>query len=282
MLHKYHPLWMNIHVNHPNEITPELRRACAMLADAGVPLGNQSVLLAGVNDCVHIQRKLVHELVKMRVRPYYLYQCDLVEGAGHFRTPVAKASKSSRACAATPAAMPCHITLLMRPAAAVRCRSCRTICYPCRMSAWCCATLKALSPRTSSPRPARIRPHDSKSCKYCQSKRPEPGQEGLAKLLDGGSCSSSRKALTRRTRAAQASAERRRDQVAAPRHRSETQPYITVGEPGDRRERRNVVTTKDQRRKHRFRHSSFVLCPVQRLNAENGRRRIKRAAMKRL
>ena len=60
MLHKYHPLWMNIHVNHPNEITPELRRACAMLADAGVPLGNQSVLLAGVNDCVHIQRKLVH------------------------------------------------------------------------------------------------------------------------------------------------------------------------------------------------------------------------------
>jgi lysine 2,3-aminomutase len=90
MIRKYHPFWINIHVNHPREITPELRAACARLADAGIPLGNQSVLLAGVNDSVHIQRMLVHELVKMRVRPYYLYQCDLVEGAGHFRTSVAK------------------------------------------------------------------------------------------------------------------------------------------------------------------------------------------------
>ena len=90
MLAKYHPVWLNIHVNHPNEITPELARACDMLARAGVPLGNQSVLLAGVNDCVHIQRDLVQRLVEIRVRPYYIYQCDLVEGAGHFRTPVGK------------------------------------------------------------------------------------------------------------------------------------------------------------------------------------------------
>ena len=90
MIRKYHPLWINIHVNHPKEITPDLREACARMADAGIPLGNQSVLLAGVNDSIHIQRLLVHELVKMRVRPYYLYQCDLVEGAGHFRTTVAK------------------------------------------------------------------------------------------------------------------------------------------------------------------------------------------------
>ncbi len=90
MLAKYHPIWMNIHVNHPNEISPELAAACDRLTRAGIPLGNQSVLLAGVNDSVHIQRSLVHELVKMRVRPYYLYQCDLVEGAGHFRTTVAK------------------------------------------------------------------------------------------------------------------------------------------------------------------------------------------------
>jgi lysine 2,3-aminomutase len=89
-LARYHPLWLNIHVNHPNEITPELVEACDKLTRAGVPLGNQSVLLAGVNDSVHIQRRLVHELVMMRVRPYYLYQCDLVEGAGHFRTSVAK------------------------------------------------------------------------------------------------------------------------------------------------------------------------------------------------
>jgi lysine 2,3-aminomutase len=90
VLEKYHPLWLNIHVNHPNEITAELAEACDRLTKAGIPLGNQSVLLAGVNDNVHIQRRLVHDLVRMRVRPYYLYQCDLVEGAGHFRTPVAK------------------------------------------------------------------------------------------------------------------------------------------------------------------------------------------------
>jgi len=90
MLQKYHPFWMNIHVNHPNEITAELEQAADKLTRAGIPLGNQSVLLAGVNDNVHIQRELVQKLVRIRVRPYYLYQCDLVEGAGHFRTPVAK------------------------------------------------------------------------------------------------------------------------------------------------------------------------------------------------
>ena len=90
MLRKYHPVWLNTHFNHPNEVTEESRRACAMLADAGIPLGNQSVLLRGVNDCVYIQRELVHELVKMRVRPYYLYQCDLSMGLEHFRTPVSK------------------------------------------------------------------------------------------------------------------------------------------------------------------------------------------------
>ncbi len=89
MLRRYHPLWMNIHVNHPKEITPELARACALLADAGIPLGNQSVLMAGINDHPDTIRKLCHELVKIRVRPYYLYQCDLVAGAGHFRTTVA-------------------------------------------------------------------------------------------------------------------------------------------------------------------------------------------------
>jgi lysine 2,3-aminomutase len=90
LLSKFHPLWLNIHVNHSNEITKELAEACDRLTRAGIPLGNQSVLLAGVNDNVHIQRQLVQDLVRIRVRPYYLYQCDLVEGAGHFRTPVAK------------------------------------------------------------------------------------------------------------------------------------------------------------------------------------------------
>ncbi len=90
MLRKYHPIWLNTHFNHPNEITPESRRACEMLVDAGIPVGNQSVLLKGVNDCPHIMKKLVHELVKMRVRPYYIYQCDLSMGIEHFRTAVGK------------------------------------------------------------------------------------------------------------------------------------------------------------------------------------------------
>lgn len=90
MLKKYHPIWVNTHFNHPREITPETRKACEMLADAGIPLGNQSVLLKGVNDCPVVFRKLCHDMVKMRVRPYYLYACDLSEGLSHFRTTVSK------------------------------------------------------------------------------------------------------------------------------------------------------------------------------------------------
>lgn len=90
MLKKYQPIWFNTHFNHQNEITEDSTRACEMLADAGIPLGNQSVLLRGVNDCIHIMKKLVQELVKIRVRPYYIYQCDLSMGLGHFRTSVAQ------------------------------------------------------------------------------------------------------------------------------------------------------------------------------------------------
>lgn len=90
MLKKYHPIWLNTHFNHPNEITEEAKAACERMANAGIPLGNQSVLLRGVNDCVHVMRDLVHGLVKMRVRPYYIYQCDLSLGLEHFRTPVSK------------------------------------------------------------------------------------------------------------------------------------------------------------------------------------------------
>ncbi len=90
MLKKYHPIWLNTHFNHSKEITPEAKEALALLANAGVPLGNQSVLLRGINDCVHVMRDLVHNLVKSRVRPYYIYQCDLSMGIEHFRTPVSK------------------------------------------------------------------------------------------------------------------------------------------------------------------------------------------------
>ena len=90
MLKKYHPIWLNTHFNHPNEITEESAAACARLANAGIPLGNQSVLLRGVNDSVSTMKALVCGLVKIRVRPYYIYQCDLSMGLEHFRTPVSK------------------------------------------------------------------------------------------------------------------------------------------------------------------------------------------------
>jgi len=90
MLKKYHPLWINTHFNHPKEITDESTRACGLLADAGIPLGNQSVLLRGINDCPLIMKKLVQGLLKIRVRPYYIYQCDLSMGLASFRTPVSK------------------------------------------------------------------------------------------------------------------------------------------------------------------------------------------------
>ncbi|MBN2375640.1 MAG: lysine 2,3-aminomutase [Sedimentisphaerales bacterium] len=90
VLKKYQPLWINTHFNHPRELTRSSRQALKKLADAGIPLGNQSVLLAGVNDCPRVMRSLVHKLVYNRVRPYYLYQCDLSEGISHFRTPVGK------------------------------------------------------------------------------------------------------------------------------------------------------------------------------------------------
>lgn len=90
MLKKYHPIWLNTQFNHYKEITDESKKAILKLVDAGIPVGNQSVLLKGINDCPIIQKKLVNELVKIRVRPYYLYQCDLSQGISHFRTSVGK------------------------------------------------------------------------------------------------------------------------------------------------------------------------------------------------
>ena len=88
MLSMYSPIWLNTHFNHPNEITPESAMACDRLIRAGVPVNNQSVLLRGVNDSVEIQKKLCQSLLKIKVRPYYLYQCDEIQGTEHLRTPV--------------------------------------------------------------------------------------------------------------------------------------------------------------------------------------------------
>lgn len=90
ILKKYHPLWMSIHFTHPDELTPETIEACTRLADAGIPLGSQTVLLKGINDDINVMKPLMHGLLKARVKPYYLYQCDPVSGSAHFRTPVEK------------------------------------------------------------------------------------------------------------------------------------------------------------------------------------------------
>ena len=90
ILKKHHPIWINTHFNHPNEITSTSSEVLKQLADNGFPLGNQSVLLAGVNDCPQIMKKLLHKLIQNRVRPYYLYQCDLSEGLSHFRTSIGR------------------------------------------------------------------------------------------------------------------------------------------------------------------------------------------------
>lgn len=88
MLKEFHPLWMSIHTNHPKELTTEVQAALNRLADAGIPLGNQAVLLKGINDDPEILKTLFQKLLRCRVRPYYLYQCDLIQGSAHFRVPI--------------------------------------------------------------------------------------------------------------------------------------------------------------------------------------------------
>jgi lysine 2,3-aminomutase len=90
MLRKHHPLWMSIHVTHPKELTPETKEATARLADAGIPLGSQTVLLKGINDSIEVMKPLMHGLLRYRVKPYYIFQCDPITGSAHFRTPVEK------------------------------------------------------------------------------------------------------------------------------------------------------------------------------------------------
>lgn len=90
MLRRFHPLYLSIHFTHPDELTPEVKEACERLADAGIPLGSQTVLLRGVNDNLATMKRLMHGLLKIRVKPYYIYQCDPIPGSKHFRTPIKK------------------------------------------------------------------------------------------------------------------------------------------------------------------------------------------------
>lgn len=183
MLQKYHPLWMNIHVNHPNEISAELAAATDKLTRAGIPLGNQSVLLAGVNDCVHIQRDLVQKLVRIRVRPYYLYQCDLVEGAGHFRTPVAKGIEIIEGLRGHTSGYAVPTYVVDAPGGGGK--------IPVMPNYHISSSDHKIILRnyegyiTTYEEPQEYKAHDPKTCSYCQNKRTEPGQGGISGMLDG-------------------------------------------------------------------------------------------------
>ncbi len=183
MLEKFHPLWINIHINHPNEISQELAEACDRMARAGIPLGNQSVLLAGVNDCVHIQRELVQKMTRIRVRPYYLYQADLVEGAGHFRTPVAKGIEIIEGLRGHTSGYAVPQFIVDAPGGGGK--------IPVMPNYQISASDHKIILRnyegyvTTYEEPIEYAPHDPATCAYCQNKRPEPGQLGITGLLDG-------------------------------------------------------------------------------------------------
>ncbi|PKN90588.1 MAG: lysine 2,3-aminomutase [Chloroflexi bacterium HGW-Chloroflexi-4] len=183
MLQKFHPLWLNIHVNHPNEISQELAESMDKLSRAGIPLGNQSVLLAGINDCVHIQRDLVQKLVRIRVRPYYLYQCDLVEGAGHFRTPVAKGIEIIEGLRGHTSGYSVPTYVVDAPGGGGK--------IPVMPNYFISSSDHKVILRnyegyiTTYEEPQNYTIHDPKTCSYCQNKRSEPGQSGVSGLLDG-------------------------------------------------------------------------------------------------
>lgn len=181
MLQKYHPLWLNIHVNHPNEISLELAQATDKLTRAGIPLGNQAVLLAGVNDNVHIQRQLVHDLVRIRVRPYYLYQCDLVEGAGHFRTPVAKGIEIMEGLRGHTSGYAVHQYIIDAPGGGGKIPVSPN--YVLSMSDHKIILRNYEGFITTYEEPVDY--HPGMAAKFIGEKRPEPGQEGIFGLLDG-------------------------------------------------------------------------------------------------
>ena len=183
MLRQFHPLWMNIHFNHPREITPQVRRACEMLADAGIPLGSQTVLLAGINDCPNVIKALVQELVKIRVRPYYIYQCDLVHGAGHFRTPVGKGIEIIEALRGHTSGFCVPTYVIDAPGGGGKIPIMPQYLISQSDSRVVVRNFEGfVSAYTQS---TEYQTHDPATCVYCQAARTEPGQEGIRGLLAG-------------------------------------------------------------------------------------------------
>lgn len=183
VLRRFHPLWVNIHFNHPKEISPEVEGALARLADAGIPLGSQSVLLAGINDCPNIIKTLGRQLVKNRVRPYYLYQCDLVHGAGHFRTPVSKGIEIMEHLRGHTSGFAIPSYVIDAPAGGGKIPILPN--YLLSMSESRVVLRNYEGFVSSYAQPSEYHSHDTRQCTYCQARAAEGGPEGVAGLLEG-------------------------------------------------------------------------------------------------
>ncbi|MBN1810508.1 MAG: KamA family radical SAM protein [Anaerolineae bacterium] len=183
MLRQYHPLWMNIHFNHPKELTPEVEVALARLADAGIPLGSQTVLMAGINDCPSIIMALVQKLVRNRVRPYYLYQCDLVQGAGHFRTPVTKGIEIMEALRGHTSGFAIPTYVIDAPEGGGKVPVLPN--YLLSMSDRQVVVRNYEGFTCSYAQPVDYQPHDPTTCAYCLARRDEGTQAGVSGLLEG-------------------------------------------------------------------------------------------------
>jgi lysine 2,3-aminomutase len=183
MLSQYQPVWMNLNINHPKEITPELEEAIAKLANAGVVLGSQSVLMAGINDCPNIFLDLVHKLVKNRVRPYYLYQCDQVQGAGHFRTPVAKGIEIIEALRGHTSGYAIPTFVVDMPEGGGKAPVQPN--YLISMSDEKVVLRNFEGFISAYVQPTDYKPHDTENCAACQAHKGKSGQRGISGLLEG-------------------------------------------------------------------------------------------------
>jgi lysine 2,3-aminomutase len=183
ILSRYQPMWLNIHVNHAKEITPELELALAKMADAGIALGSQSVLMAGINDCPNIIMDLMHKLVRNRVRPYYLYQCDLVQGSGHFRTPVAKGIEIIEALRGHTSGYAIPTFVIDAPEGGGKVPVQPN--YLISMSDSKVVVRNYEGFISTYRQPDDYKPHDPKTCASCQARRSGEGQSGVSGLLSG-------------------------------------------------------------------------------------------------
>jgi lysine 2,3-aminomutase len=183
ILKQFHPLWMNIHFNHPNEITPEVEAALAKLANAGIPLGSQTVLLAGINDCPNIMMDLVQKLVRNRVRPYYLYQCDLVHGAGHFRTPVAKGIEIMEALRGHTSGYAIPQFVIDAPKGGGKVPILPN--YMLSMSTQNVVVRNFEGHISTYAQPSDYQEHDQATCSHCQTRVKPDGEQNVAGLLAG-------------------------------------------------------------------------------------------------